>query len=260
MKISNVKVDELVSDCKWILFNINFPVQQQIRKERKVCNWNEVDKLKFFDELELDDLLDPERDHELNELIGEYENRLKATVEKVVPEKKLKAKIKDRKPWFKSDLVDLKQNVRHRERIWCKYHENHHWQAFKDLRKKYQQALKRAKRSFIRNGIDSCKMDTKQLYKLVNSLTGNKNENPLPQGFRDKDQADEFANFFVEKIENIRSNLDNFPLYEPTGTEVKQCFDTFRKLQKEEIIEIIKSLKTKSCELDAIPTEFLKRN
>ena len=33
LKISNVKIDELVSDHKWILFYVNFPVQQQISKE-----------------------------------------------------------------------------------------------------------------------------------------------------------------------------------------------------------------------------------
>ena len=108
-------------------------------------NWIKVDKLKFFDELELDDLLDPKRDNELNDLIGKYENRLKATLNKLVPEKKLKAKMKNRKPWFNSDLVDLKQNVRHRERILCKYHKNHHRLAYKSSRKKYQQTLERTK-------------------------------------------------------------------------------------------------------------------
>ena len=41
--------------------------------------------------------------------------------------------------------------------------------------------------------------DTKKLFKLVNHLTGCKPKNPLPARTTDKELADEFANFFIQK-------------------------------------------------------------
>ena len=43
--------------------------------------------------------------------------------------------------------------------------------------------------------------DTKKLFKLINELAGNKDQNLLPEAKSDKDLAEEFAQFFLNKIE-----------------------------------------------------------
>ena len=42
--------------------------------------------------------------------------------------------------------------------------------------------------------------DTKMLFKVVIELKGNKDQIPLPQAKSDKDLAEEFAQFFLNKI------------------------------------------------------------
>ena len=49
--------------------------------------------------------------------------------------------------------------------------------------------------------------DTKKLLKLVNELTGNKDQNPHPQANSNKDLAEEFAQFFLNKIGKIRQQF-----------------------------------------------------
>ena len=55
--------------------------------------------------------------------------------------------------------------------------------------------------------------DTKKLFKLVNELTGNKNQNPLPQAKSNKEPAEEFAQFFHNKIEKIREQFETLTTY-----------------------------------------------
>ena len=48
--------------------------------------------------------------------------------------------------------------------------------------------------------IEECGFDSKNLFLLVNHLTGCKPEIPLLTRNSDKELADEFANFFLSKI------------------------------------------------------------
>ena len=51
----------------------------------------------------------------------------------------------------------------------------------------------------------------------MNTLMGTTSNNPLPNHTNDKDLADEFADFFINKIQRIRDNLTENPVYQSTG-------------------------------------------
>ena len=55
---------------------------------------------------------------------------------------------------------------------------------------------------------------TRKLYTLVSNLMGTNPENPLPKSDNMEKLADEFADFFLEKIQKIRSELDEHPIYQ----------------------------------------------
>ena len=61
----------------------------------------------------------------------------------------------------------------------------------------------------------------------------------------------------MNKIQTIRDNLAYHPLYKPEPTNILK-FDTFKKLSKEDVRKLISKMKTKSCELDVLPTHILK--
>ena len=65
------------------------------------------------------------------------------------------------------------------------------------------------------------------MYKLINSITGNVKENPLPPSLSDTDQANKFTEFFTNKIQTIRDNLDHYPKYEPKRKEHKYQLTEF---------------------------------
>ena len=55
--------------------------------------------------------------------------------------------------------------------------------------------------------------DTKNIFKLVNELTGNKEQNPLPEAKSDKDLAQEFAQFFLNKTGKITEQFETLQTY-----------------------------------------------
>ena len=59
------------------------------------------------------------------------------------------------------------------------------------------------------------KNNTKELYKIVNKLTEGKDTNPLPPNVTDQELAEDFATYFLEKIQNIRSKFADERIYNP---------------------------------------------
>ena len=52
--------------------------------------------------------------------------------------------------------------------------------------------------------------DTKKLFKLVTVLTGNKDQNPLPEAKSDKGLAEKYAQFFLNNIEKNKRTIWDF--------------------------------------------------
>ena len=63
--------------------------------------------------------------------------------------------------------------------------------------------LKVTKKAFISADIVSHRNDIKHLYKVVMSLSGVRKENLMPPAESDQLLAEEFADFFIEKIKKI---------------------------------------------------------
>ena len=55
--------------------------------------------------------------------------------------------------------------------------------------------------------------ETKKLYKIINNITGTKEDNPMPPGDSDMEIAQNFAEYFVENIDKIRDKFECVPSY-----------------------------------------------
>ena len=96
---------------------------------------------------------------------------------------------------------------------------------------------------------------TGKLYKLVNHLMGCKSECPLsdkdPEGL-----AEEFANFFLDKITTIHHDLVQYTPY-TCEVENHSSFWQFESMTEAEVSSIIYNMCSKSSELDVVPTTLL---
>ena len=114
------------------------------------------------------------------------------------------------------------------------------------------------KRNNIQSEVIKAKGDTKQLYNIVRQITRSAKSNPLPEGKSNVELVEEFADFFLNKILTIRKQFEDISPYMPTTKDI-QILWKFVPMSEKEVKEIIMSMKSKCCELDALPASLLKR-
>ena len=98
--------------------------------------------------------------------------------------------------------------------------------------------------------------NTKGLFRLIDKLGNNTKGNPLPNGPPEV-LAEEFATYFLEKIRTIQEKFINTKPFQPETKEVPQ-FRFFVPLTSRQVYKTIMMMKSKSCELDTVPTYILK--
>ena len=130
--------------------------------------------------------------------------------------------------------------------------------SFKLERVKYRQMLRKAREVKIAEKLKECGNDSKKLYTLANSLTCRNIVTPFPDSESNEMLANQFAYYFTEKIKAIRVRLEEHPTYKPQGT-AKAFMSKFQRVTESEVAKCIRSMASKSCELDAIPTTIPKQ-
>lgn len=66
--------------------------------------------------------------------------------------------------------------------------------------------------TFYSNAFNKIKNDTKQVFNLANKILFRQKSDGLPSVSNLKEQATEFNEFFIEKIDLIRKGLENIPV------------------------------------------------
>ena len=106
--------------------------------------------------------------------------------------------------------------------------------------------------------MDKVNRDTKHLFRLVNEITSSTKDNPLPDGISNQELADQFADYFINKIQLIRDSLDNYDKYCTEPTSHIPTLGKFKPPIKDQVAKIIMGMASKSCESDLDPSALLK--
>ena len=122
-----------------------------------------------------------------------------------------------------------------------------------------------AENKFYKDSLAQHQDNTKEIFKICDSLLGWNHDLPLPPGFTDKEQASCFNKFFVSKISKIQDELNinrdqlvpvnNAPIFVTPNPPI---LDSFSVLSEHEVAKIIHRSSSKSCEDDPIPTTLHK--
>ena len=78
--------------------------------------------------------------------------------------------------------------------------------------------LLESKQTTIVDKVNQCNKDAKQFFRLVNEITSSTKDNPLPDGISNQELADQFADYFINKIHLIRDSLNNYDKYRTEST------------------------------------------
>ena len=105
--------------------------------------------------------------------------------------------------------------------------------------------------------VESAEKDSKKLFRIVNSLLGRKEENPMPLGKTDSELAEGFVTFFLEKIDKIRDRFKEIAPYQPRQLGTARL-ENFTPISSSQLEKTIHNMKPKTCALDLIPTSKLQ--
>ena len=177
-------------------------------KYRKLRDIN-IDQLN--NDLEVSDIVNGP----IDDMVDELESKLLQPLDKHAPEITKMVTVRHRLPWYTDKIKEQKRRIHRREWVWQKYKLESNWIALKEERTQYRLMLKEAQKTTWAEKIKDCGTDAKKLYTLINNLTNNNKENPLPESQSDEGLANQFAQYFMSKIKSIRDSLDSHPLYNP---------------------------------------------
>ena len=195
----------------------------------------------------------------LHELTTLYDTELRKIIDALAPTKTRVITVRPEADWYNDSIREAKQTRRQAERLWRKTGLVVHREVYMEARDMVTALIDQEKRNHYQSIIAENHGNTKQLFSVVHLRPGKSKTTPLPSDKSASELCSLFGDFFVEKISKIRnfiptkSNDDN--------PEVPECSSTmalFETVSVEEITKLVTSMTNKSCELDPLPTSFVK--
>ena len=160
--------------------------------------------------------------------------------------------------WYDEELRDARQLRRKLERKWRRNQQQSDHAAYRKQCSEVAKQLNRCKTLYYSNPVEECHNDQKSLFKITDTLLVNQHKSKLPASDDDVLLANNFNNFFHDKIEIIRAtlNCEELETQEDKLTDMKLIH--LRPATSDEISMIILSCSNSSCLLDPVPTWLLK--
>ena len=264
-KFSDVVIDDVCLSDHYRI-SCSFVHNAKVISEYKTIRYREIksmDSTGFTNHIchHLEDFLISNRNSSFAACISSYNDVLKSALEKFAPLKEKTIKDVPNASWFDEDYRDLRKLRRNAEKLWRRTKLTVHRLEFVRLRKCTTNLAHNKKRTQIRSKIDSAGNKQKALYSALREVTGQKQKPLYPDG-TDLDNANKFAQFFVQKVGNIRTNIESKQAsngftfvpdtFDPTDNN-NSYLDEFEMCTQAEILEIIKDHGFKSSFTDPIP-------
>jgi hypothetical protein len=258
IKVTTPVPDYYISDHCFISTAINIPQPHVVRDTITFRKLKTIDKISFARDLEqAASKLLSEATTDVNHLVTIYDTTFKAILDKYAPLITKPISCRKKVPWFDAVAIDLKRHKRKLERKWRNSKTETDKSLYQDACVKYKDHLTQSKDLHFNQLIAKCGKDSKKLFNVVNQLTGKKKQTTLPDTTSNESLSEEFANFFLSKITDIRQELDQHDPYAPNNS-CGTSFTQFKEVSQETIHKLLIAAKPASCDLDPLPSNIVK--
>ncbi len=202
--------------------------------------------------------------NDLNSLVQSYNDTLKSIYDTIAPVQTRCIRHRPWAPWYSDDLRRAKQLNRQMERKFRKSNLTVDKELLLESCKKYNSLLESSKTSYYKNKIDQ--IDSKSLFKTIDAMFYHR-QTTLPSKESREVLVEQFNDFFTQKISTIRDLLHKSCDKQTTctvNTQSSQARSDVQDLNEFHLPDdlsvqsTIKSLSSKSCPLDPLPTHLVK--
>lgn len=257
----------VTSDHSFIEFLVPFikdPIKPT-KEWRSIRNFKDIDIDQFGSDLKTS-LESSDVDFfnlSLDDAVDALNDAITATLEKHAPLVQKYFAIK-RTKFTTPEVLSLRRLRRKYEKRYRKYKKLSDKKMYENLIDDVRKCVKRSRNNCYRDDFAKHKDDKKKKFQLLNKVLGNENNSFLPDHTSEIELCNEFAEFFQDKVINIRNGILSASLGEfqnvqlPAQHTVKNTLDNFNMLCDDDVISILSSLSNKHCELDSVPTTLFK--
>ncbi len=258
-------LDPLISDHRAILCSAPLNKPDPIQKAIQYCPLFKISPSVFIDDLFHTDLVSIRSDNQLD-LTWQYDLTLTSLLDKHTPKKTKTISECTHANWHTSELGKQKSALRKLERKSNQSKLAIDADIYKTASDEYNKLLYETKVAHYNGLIAEAANNQGTLFPLVDKLLHRTSSSPLPSYDSTTDLANQFAEFFNDKIEkiythlstpsptdapNISSPASTFPEPSPRSTLL-----SFTKITPQALQKFINKSPIKSCSLDPIPASL----
>ena len=155
------------------------------------------------------------------------------------------------------EVKQAKVERRIAERKWRQPGLTVHREIYATQRNLVSNLIKKATKGHICGKTVNCN-SSQELFRLSNQMTGTFRGTDLPLNIPPESIPDKFSEYFVSKIEQIRSSLDpDRPIPTDTVEFSGTLFAEFQLITNDCAKEVLQEMPKESCDLDPIPAPIL---
>ncbi len=255
-------VGDLAGDHMAISFTVNSNKPKPVTRQVTYRKFKAINADNFSKDLRSSALCDTDNSpKDIHETLNLYNNILTKLVDEHAPLCTRLITLRPNAPWFTEELREAKQGRRKLERKWLKSRLHVDHQIYRDRCVEVNKLLRQTKTSYYSSQILDCGKDQKALFSITNKLL-HRNVKKLPTCETAEQLAERFAEFFTNKIVDIREGLvSSMPgdcgEFQDTVSKVA-IFSKFEEVTQEDVKVLLRKCASKTCDLDPVPTWLLK--
>ena len=242
------------------------PLYNNTKLVKHVRKLKNLDCERFSDKLVSLDLINKVRTEDVNTATRYYNDMLFTIFDETCPSKTITVNDHEQQPWYHSELREMKRLVRSAERKYYKHRSSSERNELSYLRNLYKSTINMTRSNYIGNFLDENENNLNLVYDRVSYLLGESKTRRLPIGKDDLTLANEFTKYFVDKINIIRSNIENdlganiVRASYNANTEHEVALTAFQSLSENDVLQLVNEMKCKLNTNDPIPLTYLKKN
>lgn len=256
------------SDHAYIYFNVGISIESVVAKTAMRSNLRDVNYDSFKTDIaaKVDNYVsnasNGDSENFLNS-VNDFNDFCNTCIRDHVTTKQVKIATIPKPKWIDLEFRTARANRRKLFKKWKRTRSDEDRSNFEHARNNTQKMSIDKRSLFYSNAIDNCEKSHKELFQLCKNLLDQSNCTKLPTFVNPKDMANKFNNYFIEKIENIRSNLS--PIMKPCiGDGMDTCAQTimfeFQPVTIDDVRKIMLAKPIKTAPQDPLPAVLLKNS
>ncbi|XP_022784544.1 uncharacterized protein LOC111325079 [Stylophora pistillata] len=250
-----------LSDHATVSFNLKCFKSESSAKVMWFRKTKFANLLKFKNDLRNSEFLLNTPKH-LAGLVNCFNTTLKSIIDKHASWRKRTMIQRAQAPWLSDEIRSVKRDRRIAERNWRSTKSASDRRTFKLLRNKAFFLMNKSRCEFYTDLLGNLSDDQRKLFAATKKLLNQPAETPFPPHGDKLALANDMGSFFVNKILDLRVNLDatenSYSSITHHSSRCASSFTAFRRVDMDYLRKLVLKAPTKSCVLDPVPTNIMK--